>query len=687
MRTFCALCFCVVLAATTAAAQQTTPGSQSFRTGVEAVELDVRVLDDQGRPVDGLTASDFDVYEDGVRQDVRVFTPVRVPVMPRPRTGIRVEPDTQSNREPFNGRLYVFVLDDLHTHPLRSQRVKALVRQFIDRHFAANDRAAIVTTSGRPETAQELTSSAKALLDAADHFVGRALASSTLERIAEYYRQQQVSVSSEDNNTRAVKINDPLDAERAYQARRALTSLRDVARWLDSVPARRKALVYVSEGIDYDLTDLVGKTFTSGLLADVQEAIAAAARSNTTIYTVDPRGLAGIEEETIELGSLPDETTGLGTSAFHRALRWTQDNLRLFAEQTGGFAIVNTNDLEGGFDRLVKENSDYYVLGYQPTNTRRDGRFRRVEVRLKRPDLRAVTRRGYFVPKDRPVQHIPPMRALLDSPLPVTGLPIDSTVAIFRGAKGKASVLATVEMGPGVTLTEDNGAHRGRVELLVVAVDMDGKIVASEDPAITLNLRPQTREMVSAYGLRTTARLDNIKPGKYQLRIAARDPASGKAGTVLHDLVVPDFTKLPLAVSDILLGSRGATRVTTTNVDAILKDVLDVPPTAMREFDRADSMTVFAEVYNNRPQNDSMSITTAVENEAGTVVFRTEERIDAFAFDPERHSWRHRVSIPLADISPGRYVLKMTAQPLGGPAAPVVREVAFTVRPDAVQTH
>ena len=103
------------------------------------------------------TAADFEVFEDGVKQDIRVFTPVKVPFEPRPRTALTIEPDVQTNRVPFNGRVYVFVLDDLHTHPLRTQRVRAAMRQFLDRHFGANARAAIVTTSGRPETVQDLT--------------------------------------------------------------------------------------------------------------------------------------------------------------------------------------------------------------------------------------------------------------------------------------------------------------------------------------------------------------------------------------------------------------------------------------------------------------------------------------------------------------------------------------------------
>jgi VWFA-related protein len=683
MKTIASCCVCLILAATPAFAQQTpSPTSpQTFRTDVDAVEIDVRAVDEQGRPVPGLTANDFEVFEDGRRQDVRVFTAVTVPSVPRLRAATIVEPDTQSNREAFNGRVYVFVLDDLHTHPLRTQRVKAVVRHFLDRHFASNDRAAIVTTSGRRDTVQELTSSATALYRALDAFTGQQLRASTLERVEAYYRLRSTSDSMTDKDNKPVDVKDPLGAERAYQARRALNSLRDVARWLDSVPARRKALIFVSEGIDYDINDVINNAFASGLQADVREVLSAAARSNATIYAVDPRGLAGFADDAIELSSLPDDTTGLGQSAFAAALRWTQDNMRVLADETGGFAILNTNDVQGGFDRIVRENSEYYVLGYESRNTRRDGRFRTIDVRISRPGVRAIARRGYVAAKGEAPKPDPTegMRALIDSPVPVSGLPIDSTAAIFRGPKDKASVLVTVEIGPAVTLTGNNGTYHGKVNLSVVAVDLDGKVAAAQNPVVTMNLRPTTLAAVTTHGLRATSRLE-LKPGRYQLRIAAKDGTSGKAGSVLHDLVVPDFAKAQIGMSQLLVASRGATRIATTTLDPMLKEALDVPPTAIREFDQADVMTAFAEVYDNRTKGvEPVLLVTTVTGDQGIVAFRSEERVDAFAFEPQRHAYRHRVAIPMRELAPGRYVLRMTAQPSKAGAEPAMREVAFTV--------
>ena len=698
MRSTCARCLVVVLLSSHAAfAQQPAPTPQPFRAETEAVEIDVRVVDEQGQLVSGLTADDFEVFEDGVRQSLRVVTPIDVPIVRRPRTRAAVERDTRSNRVPFDGRVYAIVLDDLHIHPLRANRAKLVVQQFVERHFAANDRAAVVVTSGRGDAMQELTGSAADVMRAVNAMQGRRLASAVVERIGAYFRLRNVGELNEgededggssSSRTGPPAIEDPLEFERVYHARQTLTSLRDVARWLGSVPAPRKALIFVSEGIEYDLRNLVENRFASGLLADVQDAVAGAARSRTSIYAVDPRGLGGMEDEKAELSSLPDDTTRLGQSAFAEALRVTQENLQVLAEQSGGFAIVNTNDLAGGFDRLVRENSHYYVLGYESTNSRRDGRFRRVEVKVARPGVRVVSRRGYYARREEPAaeSRITPLRALLDSPLPVAGLPIDSHITVFRGADRKGSALVTIELGPGLAFNQTDSVHRGHVDVAVVAIDQHGKVAATDDRGIDLNLRPQTRQRADAHGMRVTTRLA-LKPGRYHVRVAAHDRTSGKGGSVTHDIEVPDYEEVPLALSPILVSSLTGLLKATATVDAELRGTLGLPPTAARIFTPRDEVTLFAELYDNRKKaNDPVTILTTVTDEHGRVAFRQEEHLSAASIDPARRAYRHLAKMPLKDLAPGQYVVEVRAQPTRGAAAAAVQQIPLEIRPDANAT-
>ena len=118
-----------------------------------------------------------------------------------------------------------------------------------------------------------------------------------------------------------------------------------------------------------------------------------------------------------------------------------QDSLRMLSEETGGFAVVNTNDIAGAFRRLVEENSSYYILGYYPANDRRDGRFRRIDVRVGKPGLTVRARRGYVAPRGRaqdaklagPNDATPELREAMSSPVPVSGLALAATASVFKG--------------------------------------------------------------------------------------------------------------------------------------------------------------------------------------------------------------------------------------------------------------
>jgi len=165
------------------------------------------------------------------------------------------------------------------------------------------------------------------------------------------------------------------------------------------VRGRRKAMLFISEGVDYDINQVMGvqgSTATS-VLQDTQDAIAAATRGNVAIYTIDPRGLVSGSEDLIQSSSTFDDQ-GVGLVSSLSELRLSQDSLRVLSENTGGFAAVNQNDFNGAFDRIVRENSTYYVLGFYPTNERRDGRYRKLQVRTKRKNVVIRARPGYRAP-------------------------------------------------------------------------------------------------------------------------------------------------------------------------------------------------------------------------------------------------------------------------------------------------
>ena len=301
-----------------------------------------------------------------------------------------------SNAKPFDGRLYVIILDDKQTQAFRAPLVKRAAEQFVSRYMAANDLAAVLSTSGQAASTQEFTSNKRLLLRAIDKFMGIKLRSETEERLDEYQRQRGIPGNS------STRIEDPIDMQRGYDARISLETLSKISDWVGSIRGRRKAIVYFSEGIDYNIYDFNKREATT-IQERMRDVIAAATRSNVSIYSIDPRGLTSLADESINVsGGFPDDPSlNLSLQSFQDSLRISQDSLRSLSEETGGFAAVNQNDFSSAFQRVVQDNSSYYVLGYYPKNERRDGRFRRIEVKVKRPGLEVRSRRGYTAPRGK----------------------------------------------------------------------------------------------------------------------------------------------------------------------------------------------------------------------------------------------------------------------------------------------
>src|SRR5439155_9255504 len=206
------------------AGQAPAPQGPTFKVQVDYVEVDVLVTDDRGTLVRDLKKEDFRVLEDGKPQNIATFSIVDIPIERSDRplfAKLPIEPDAKTNERPFDGRVYVMVIDDMHTNFGRSQRVKVAARQFVERHLGANDLMAVVHTAGPTDANQEFTSNKRLLLAAVERVQGRKLQSATLTRTDEYYRQQNSGVQRQPGD----RVDDPLDMERGYNARMTLGTL------------------------------------------------------------------------------------------------------------------------------------------------------------------------------------------------------------------------------------------------------------------------------------------------------------------------------------------------------------------------------------------------------------------------------------------------------------------------------
>ena len=473
-------------------------------------------------------------------------------------------------------------------------------------------------------------------------------------------------------------------------AQRALGTIKNVAQWMADVPGRRKALVLFSEGIEYDIYDVFNSRYATSIVDDARDAIGAAQRANVVVYAVDPRGLTQLGDEAITIQSLSDDPhVDYGTSrGFNNELLMAQESLISLAQETGGMAIVRTNDLAGGLTRVERDTSRYYVLGYVSDPSKSPGKFRPIEVKVKRAGLKVRARRGY-VPADLAARGrvaevkpgtSPALAAALMNAVPVGDVPFRVWAAPFKGEGHKASVALAVEVeGTALKYRQQDGRYLEGLELSIVAADHNGKVRGTDRQTMNLKLKPETHQiMMSGGGVRLLSRVE-LPPARYQLRVGLHESNGGAVGSVPIDVEVPDYSKTPLAMSGLVITSTSAPRLVTMKPDPVLKDALPLPPVATRTFGGAETLHVLAEIYDRSSRGaHELDVVVTVRDASGTTVFSRNETVQIDAGDGIR-TRRHTSAVPLRDFKAGAYVLRVeTALKNGEHRA--IREVPFTVR-------
>jgi VWFA-related protein len=709
------------------AAPQAPAPSATFQVEVNFVDIDAVVTDARGNFVGDLTKDDFELLDEGKPQEISAFSLVDLPppaATAAARRDTAVVSDVKSNAEPISGRLYVIVLDDLNVAPFRTKVVVNAARQLIERHFGPNDLAAITYTSGRTDGMQEFTSDRALLLAAIDKFQGRKLRSTVIEKADQYFQQhlKELEINKPDSDDPNATTGppqsgtvrgpmgypdvttDPDDFERSHRAQQVLGTLRRLSDMVGGIRGRRKAVVMFSEGIDYPIYDIFGSPGATTVLMATRDAIASAARANVSFFSIDPRGLVGMTSEAIELYAAADAHLGFDAKGLLADMYLSQDSLRTLAEETGGYAAVNSNNVTTALERIVGLNSRYYVLGYYPNDARRDGRFHKIEVRAKRPGLRVTARKGYVSPKpptadelraqerDRErargrsgsAQTSDELREILTQPLQRNGLTLALQAAPFKGAARQASVALAIEIDASRLhfSQQPNMTFADGIELSMFAVDERGRQHGGNFYQFNLSLRPDTYERVRGSIVRLNPRIE-LPPGRYQLRVGIRESGAGEMGSVFHDVQIPDYRARGISMSGLLLTHEGARQEFSPQPDDQLPPgALPAPATTRRTFTRSDVLSVFAEIYDNGSSRDARrtEVTLALVGDDGTAAFSSRETLGPVAAS-EGARIPIAKQIPLKDMRPGRYVLRAEARLLGGGANPVMRETTLTVMP------
>jgi VWFA-related protein len=383
-------------------AQQTparAPGQQpTFRVTIDAVQTDAIVRNAQDQFVADLTKNDFEIYEDGVKQDLTSLTLVHggrvhnlaTPPPPPAEEGIILPPSRPKNDAA--GRIFLIIVDDLHLDFRNTGRIRDLFKKISKSLVHEGDMFSIVST-GPSSLAIDPTYDRKILDEAIKKITGNGLKPSDIIQGAE---------SSEG------------PSEVRYRAHVAFSTAYDMLSQMERISNRRKAVIWVSQGYDFDpfkesrlgedpvFGGRFGQTREEGqqlndsmrqnnqfadadLARELAEVTRTANRANATLYTIDPRGLVA--------GSDLDET--LDPQEYGEHVRKTQDSLRVLAEETGGIAVVNQNNFDKALKRIDAETSDYYVLGYYSSNPDPLKRTRKIEVKVTKPGLNVWSRTSY----------------------------------------------------------------------------------------------------------------------------------------------------------------------------------------------------------------------------------------------------------------------------------------------------
>ena len=644
----------------------------TFRTGVNFVRVDAIVTDKDGNAVKDLKPEDFEVTEDGKPQKVETFKFLSVsgeaaPDEPAPKR-IVSEYDEESEAARDDVRLFAILLDDYHVSRGASMVVQQPLVSFIQKQLGPADMLGLMFPL-TPVSAVRMSRDRDEAVRVIEHFQGRKYDYQPRNDIEEKYSMYPASVVEQIRN------------------QVTLSALRSLVVHMGSLREGRKAVILVSEGFSNVLPPSMQDPIASmpglgnpnrgsqagvddrtqffanmDMLQDLKEIYSAANRSNTTIYTLDPRGLATFEF---------DMDKNVGLEGDRKMLESTQDTLRVLADQTDGRAIVNRNDLEGGLKQVVKDSSAYYLLGYSSTRPNNDGKFHEIKVRLRRPGLQVRARKGYWALTAEEMARSteaasaksavsPEVNKALTSVDTRRDRYIRSWVGTSRGENGKTRVTFVwepVPVVPGLEKTKatkvsiiasgsgDRPYYRGAVG------DAAGASQAAATGATGTAAAPSP-------GAARSVTFD-ADPGTLQLRMSV-EGGGEVLDTDVREYKVPDMTRPMVGLSTPAVYRAANAR----EFQAIVGQGDSAVPTASREFRRTERLLVRFEAY--APGNESPVVTARVLNRAGKPM------ADLPLKAPDAPGRPFSVDVPLAGFPSGEYLIELKVKGQEGEAQELI---------------
>ena len=630
-----------------------------FRAGINTVRVDVIVTDRQGNPVTDLKLEDFQIEEDGKPKKPETFRLVKIDTVTQPgytQRSIRTRNDEETAAADENSRIFMFFLDDYHVLKETSMSMKKPVVDFISSQLGPSDLAGVMYPL-TPIDAAVVTRNHQGVINAVERFEGRKYKYEPVNAIEQNY---------------VYKLTP--DAIEMIRRQVTFTALRGICTKLGSLREGRKSLILISEGYNSMLppqmrSNLPGAMAGAGditrdpfaadnnpledrarfsadldMSREMQDVWDACNRNNTSIYAVDPRGLA--------VGAF-DITANISIKTSQQFLSQSLDTLRDLAGNTDGRAIVNRNDLAEGMKQIVRDSSAYYLVGYT-SQAATDGKFHELRVRVRRPGLQVRARKGFWAFTDEEVKRAvagpkpgPPAEVTkaLTAIAPLTNRRyIRSWFGSDRGPDGAGRMTFLWEPLPPTPGVKRDEPRR----VTVLATSASGDVI----------YRGRVPAELAAPGNGGIIRFD-VPPGKIDVRMTIEGDGTGTLDTETRELTIPD----PGAPDVVLSTPRIWFARNAREFTALTSDTPPAP-SATREFRRIDRLLVRIDAY--APANAPTTVTATLLNQQGTKMSDI-----AVTADGQTHS----IDLPLASYAAGQYLIEITANSEGH--KPVTELVAF----------
>ncbi len=680
----------------------------------ELIQTGVAVTDKKGVFVNNLKREDFELLVDGKPVSIQFFEPNtlaadagKIPFQPEKTPG-KFANANQKPVKTLGGKTVVFAVDDLHLSADSHYRVRKLISKFIEREMSAEDTVAVVSTTGKIGFLQQFTNDKTVLQAAVARLIydkDRRATDRSTPPMTEY---EALLISQFDKEITDIFVAQEIGDEESKREvvrsrargvmlqaaainRGTYSTLEQTIRSAAQMPGR-KIVFFISDGFLLDPTN----TDSTYLMRRITDA---ATRTNTVIYSFDAKGLeAGFPEGTASLSP----NGGFRVQSGERFD--LQDGLDSLADETGGRFIKDTNDLQTGLTRSIAEASQYYLLAWEPVSeSGRAERLRKIEISVRnRPDLKIRAQSGYLneIAKSETEEssknrnksdkkNQPPLpiaeqqlNHAVSAQIPARQLPTALVVNHLDLANEGALLAAALQIeGDAVEFTVGGDKATASVDIVGFVYNSDGKRegyfrqllnVDTAAAKLTESNRPNIY-----YNYQT-----KLKPGLYQMRVAARDVKSGRVGSAVQWITIPDLASRKLTLSSLILsgqlGSDGSGKKNSSENAVADLGELNLPVSVDRRFARSSVLRYVIFIY-NAAQNTArpdVALQTQIFRGANLVVTSGTNPISVEGQDPARLPYAAEIS--LDKMLPGRYELQITVQDRKAKTE-AVRRVGFEI--------